>query len=122
MADVTRRDAVKFAAASAAALAATNLLSSGTPLQAAPAEAAALQRSALSGKTVRLGFDPSVTPKSIHEALETLFEISGCLTCGLLGFDIHLHGVNPDPVLERVMATERLEGIHFADIFTRVTP
>ena len=121
MADVTRRDAVKFAAASAAALAATNLLSSGTPLQTAPAEAA-LQRSALSGKTVRLGFDPSVTPESIHRALETLFEISGCLACGLLGFDIHLHGVNPDPVLERVLTAEKFEGIHFADIFTRVTP
>lgn len=122
MADVTRRDAVKFAAASAAALAATNLLSSSTPLQAAPAEATALQRSTLRGKTVRLGFDPSVTPESIHRALETLFEISGCLTCGLLGFDIHLHGVNPDPVLERVLAVEKFEGIHFADILTKVAP
>jgi hypothetical protein len=126
MADVTRRDAVKFATASAAALAATNLLSSGTPLQTAPAEAADLQRTTLRGKTVRLGFDPLVTPESIHKALdtllETLFEISGCLTCGLLGFDIHLHGVNPDPVLRKVLAMEELEGIRFADILTKVAP
>jgi len=122
MAEVTRRDAVKFAAASAAALAATNFLSSGTPLQPATADAAVAARSALTGKTVRLGFDPSVTPESIHKALETLFEISGCLACGLLGFDIHLHGVNPDPVLQRVQAAEKLEGIHYADILNKVTP
>jgi len=122
MAEVTRRDAVKFAAASAAALAATNFLSSGTPLQPAPAEAAVTLRNALAGKTVRLGFDAKVTPESIHKALETLFEISGCLACGLLGFDIHLHGVNPDPVLQRVVAVEQFEGVHFADILNKVTP
>jgi hypothetical protein len=122
MAEVSRRDAVKFAAASAAALAATNFLSSGTPLQPAPAEALTALRHSLSGKTVRLGFGPSVTPESIHKALETLFEISGCLACGLLGFDIHFHGVNPDPVVQKMVAVEQLEGVHFADIFNKVAP
>ncbi|HUP60279.1 MAG TPA: hypothetical protein VNA69_07655 [Thermoanaerobaculia bacterium] len=29
--------------------------------------------------------------------LKEIYKLSGCLTCGLLGFDIHIHGGDPDP-------------------------
>jgi hypothetical protein len=75
---------------------------------------------ALSGKTVQLGFGPGVTRESIHVALDTLFAISGCLACGLLGFDAHLYGVNPDPVVAEIIAAEKFEGVHYVDIRAKV--
>lgn len=40
-----------------------------------------------------------ITPKEVHAALEQIFRLNGCLACGLIGLDIHIHGGDPDPFL-----------------------
>ena len=40
-----------------------------------------------------------ITPKEVHAALEKIFRLNGCLACGLIGIDIHIHGGDPDPFL-----------------------
>jgi len=55
--------------------------------------------SKISGKTVRLaasGRTP-VKKEQVHEALEQIFKLNGCLGCGLLGIDIIIHGGDPEP-------------------------
>jgi len=34
-------------------------------------------------------------PEQIHRTLDQIFKLSGCLACGLLGFDLHFYGVDP---------------------------
>ena len=38
-----------------------------------------------------------ITPKEVHAAFEKIFRLNGCLGCGLIGIDIHIHGGDPDP-------------------------
>jgi hypothetical protein len=119
MDDFTRRDAVKLAAAGAAALAVTNLVSSGNPLEGATASAQTINM--LKGKTVRLGMAPGATPVGIQRALEEIFRLSGCRECGLLGYDIHLHGVNPDPAMKALDVISQFDGVNYADIHVPVS-
>jgi len=54
----------------------------------------------LAGKTVRLaagGGTRKITPKMVEAALKEIYKVSGCLSCGLIGFDIHILGGDPDP-------------------------
>lgn len=39
------------------------------------------------GRSVALVVKPGISAKSVHQALEQIFELSGCLACGLLGID-----------------------------------
>lgn len=60
--------------------------------------------SRISGKTVRLAAVPSkggagITPEHVHKALDSIFRLNGCLSCGLLGIDILIHGGDPEPLL-----------------------
>lgn len=57
--------------------------------------------SRISGKTVTLVASPGakITPDVVHGALEQIFRLNGCLACGLLGIDLHVHGGDPDPLL-----------------------
>jgi len=55
--------------------------------------------SKIAGKTVRLSA-PGRTPvksQQVHEALDQIFKLNGCLSCGLLGIDIIIHGGDPEP-------------------------
>ena len=67
--------------------------------------------SPLRGKTVTIGVKPNVKAEQVHRALDELFRLSGCPSCGLLGLDIHLKGqiIDPSPI-------ERLDGIRFVDV------
>jgi hypothetical protein len=40
-----------------------------------------------------------ITAKEVHAAMEQIFRLNGCLACGLIGIDIHIHGGDPDPLL-----------------------
>jgi hypothetical protein len=40
-----------------------------------------------------------ITPDIIHKAFEQIFRLNGCLGCGLIGIDVHVHGGDPDPLL-----------------------
>ena len=40
-----------------------------------------------------------ITPDIVHAAFEQIFKLNGCLACGLLGIDVHVHGGDPDPLL-----------------------
>ena len=57
--------------------------------------------SKISGKTVTLVAVPGkkITPDIVHAAFEQIFRLNGCLACGLLGIDVHVHGGDPDPLL-----------------------
>jgi hypothetical protein len=63
--------------------------------------------SRLAGKTVRLAAVPGrggvgVTPDQVHKAFESIFKLNGCLSCGLLGIDVIIHGGDPEPLLGNV--------------------
>ena len=54
----------------------------------------------LKGNLVRLAA-PGKSPlaaKQVHEAIDQIFRLNGCLACGLLGIDIHINGPDPDPL------------------------
>jgi len=57
--------------------------------------------SRIAGKTVTLvaSAGAKITPDIVHAAFERIFRLNGCLACGLLGIDIHVHGGDPDPIL-----------------------
>jgi predicted ATP-grasp superfamily ATP-dependent carboligase len=60
---------------------------------------ATTKASKIAGKTVRLSA-PGRTPvkkEQVHEALEQIFRLNGCLGCGLLGIDVIIHGGDPEP-------------------------
>ncbi len=51
---------------------------------------------AKSSKQVHVQFDEKVTKAQIFTALETVFRISGCLTCGIRGIDLTILGGDPE--------------------------
>ncbi len=57
--------------------------------------------SRLTGKTVRLSANPGarITSDVVHAAFDQIFKLNGCLSCGLLGIDVIIHGGDPDPLL-----------------------
>jgi len=61
----------------------------------------AATKSRISGRAVTLTASPGarITPEVVHAAFEKIFKLNGCLACGLLGVDVHVHGGDPDPLL-----------------------
>jgi len=61
----------------------------------------ATTRSKIAGRTVTLTASPGakITADLVHASLERIFRLNGCLACGLLGIDIHVHGGDPEPLL-----------------------
>ena len=57
-------------------------------------------KSRLTGRTVTLVGGPKLTKDQVHQAFEKIFRLNGCLACGLLGIDIHIHGGDPDPLVD----------------------
>ena len=57
--------------------------------------------SRISGKAVTLSASPGtkITTEVVHAAFEQIFKLNGCLSCGLLGIDVIIHGGDPDPLL-----------------------
>ncbi len=49
---------------------------------------------------LHLTASPKVTLEDLKLVLERAVGIGGCLTCGLLGIDLHFHG--GDPILEKL--------------------
>lgn len=49
---------------------------------------------------LQLTFKEGVTAKSVHETLDQIFKLHGCLACGFLGIDIRLQVV--DPALSKI--------------------
>ena len=56
-------------------------------------------KSRLTGRTVTLVGSQKLTKDQVHQAFEKIFRLNGCLACGLLGIDIHIHGGDPDPLV-----------------------
>jgi hypothetical protein len=46
--------------------------------------------------SLRLVLRPGIEAKAVHGALDKIFELAGCPSCGFNGImDVHLHIVNP---------------------------
>jgi len=45
--------------------------------------------------TLQLTFKEDIAAKSVHEALDRIFKLHGCISCGLLGIDIRLRVEDP---------------------------
>ncbi|HEV8436347.1 MAG TPA: hypothetical protein VGR95_23260 [Thermoanaerobaculia bacterium] len=60
----------------------------------------ATKTSKLAGNLVRLSAPPGskLQAKQVHEAIDQIFRLNGCLACGLLGIDLHINGPDPDPL------------------------
>ncbi len=69
----------------------------------------------LKGTTVTLGVQQKVKAESLHRALDEIFRLSGCTSCGLNGFDIHFHAA-VNPAIDQLDRIGELDGIRFADI------
>ena len=53
--------------------------------------------SKLAGRKVRVFVNREVKAETINRTLERIYRLSGCLACGLLGYDILIHGGDPGP-------------------------
>jgi hypothetical protein len=51
---------------------------------------------ALTRRGVRLTFKHDVNNAQIGKALEEIYRLTGCLTCGIRGIDLILHGGDPE--------------------------
>lgn len=60
----------------------------------------ATKTSKLAGNLVRLSAPQGskLQAKQVHEALDQIFRLNGCLACGLLGIDLHINGPDPEPL------------------------
>jgi hypothetical protein len=47
-------------------------------------------------KQVQIQFDEKATKAQIFAALDTVFRVHGCLTCGLRGIDLTILGGDPE--------------------------
>ena len=64
---------------------------------------------ALTRRGVRLTFKHDVSNAQIGKALEEIYRLTGCLTCGIRGIDLILHGGDPE-----VDALAKLQGVAHA--------
>jgi len=46
--------------------------------------------------TVQFAVNEGVKAEVVHRALDRLFKLSGCPSCGLLGIDVHLRVSDPE--------------------------
>lgn len=58
--------------------------------------------SKIAGRSVNLQAVPGhkITPEDVHRAFEQIYRLNGCLACGLLGIDVHVHGGDPEPLFD----------------------
>ena len=61
----------------------------------------ATSRNPLAGKTVTLQFEEGVKATEIQAALEKIYKESGCLACGLVGFDLKFDVRVNEPLFTR---------------------
>jgi len=61
---------------------------------------------------VEIGVAHEIKAQQLHEALDRILKLGGCPACGLLGFDIHFRGGDP----ELARAVQGIEGVQFADV------
>jgi len=61
--------------------------------------------------TLQLTFREGITAKSVHDALDRIFKLHGCLACGFHGLDIRLQVV--DPALRQVQGIEGVVNANF---------
>ncbi len=67
------------------------------------------------GSIVSIGIRKGVKAESLHKALDEIFRLSGCTSCGLNGFDLHFHG-HVNPAVDQLDKIGQIEGLRFADI------
>jgi hypothetical protein len=53
-------------------------------------------RNRLAGKRVTININPSAKPENVSKLLDHLYELSGCVPCGILGWEAILHGGDPE--------------------------
>jgi hypothetical protein len=61
----------------------------------------ATTKNALAGKSITLTFHEGVKASEIQATLEKIYKESGCLACGLVGFDLRFDVVSNPPLFER---------------------
>lgn len=61
--------------------------------------------------TLQLTFKEGITAKSVHDALDRIFKLHGCISCGLLGIDLRLQVV--DPAIKQIQV---IEGVNNATL------
>jgi hypothetical protein len=50
----------------------------------------------LSGRRVTINVQKNVKPEQVNAALAELYKLSGCLSCGFLGWDLVIRGGDPE--------------------------
>ena len=68
--------------------------------------------SKLAGRKVNVFVNKDVKPEAIQQTLARIYEISGCTSCGLQGFDITLIGVDPAAGLD-IKGISGINGVTF---------
>jgi hypothetical protein len=65
------------------------------PVSAEPTSEGARGAAGTLPRTLTFAVERNITSKNIQALLERVYGMAGCRTCGLLGFDIRLHVVDP---------------------------
>jgi hypothetical protein len=64
----------------------------------------------IQGKTLSVSVHSKIRAKDVHDALEQIFRLSGCTDCGLNGYDVHLHAINP-AISDALQSFKQMPGI-----------
>jgi len=68
------------------------------------------------GNVVEVNVRPDITREQVHEALDRILTLSGCLACGLLGFDVHILGGDP----EIFQSFREIEGVQDVKVVSKL--
>ena len=118
--ELSRRDALKVAAAGMTLLSASSATAQRPDARsevALPQDPIPIRE--LKGKTISLAARPNIKAEGIHKALDEIFRMSGCPSCGLNGFDIRLKGVLDQDIRQRFTQVEKIEGISGIEVNER---
>jgi hypothetical protein len=62
-------------------------------------------------RKLQVQFKHDVTREQVVAAMDAVFRISGCLTCGIRGIDLNLLGSNPAPDVEALRGLPGVAGV-----------
>jgi hypothetical protein len=64
-----------------------------------------------SARKLQVQFKHDVTREQVVAAMDAVFRVSGCLTCGIRGIDLNLLGGDPAPELDALRGLPGVAGV-----------
>jgi hypothetical protein len=62
-------------------------------------------------KTIELQIKPNITSDEVNDLLKHIYDLAGCPSCGLLGYDLSIRVLPPELEKARVLELERFDSV-----------